>query len=141
MMEVIWKEISQLVGKEYNFSFSVNDESFLWSEREEYKDFHLLSTTGLLEEIFRASTELLEPYIPDHVAVVSSAKINHIAPTPYGFKVYIKLKIVYVKGNKIKFFAEIYDEMEKIAETEFKKVIVNKKSLKRRANEKSTKLI
>ena len=141
MMEVIWEKVKELEGNEYNFSFSVNNESFLWSEREEYKDFHLLSTTGLLEEIFRASTELLEPYIPDHVAVVSSAKINHIAPTPYGFKVYIKLKVVYVKGNKIKFLAEVYDEVEKIAEAEFKKVIVNKKALKRKANEKSTKLI
>jgi len=57
------------------------------------------------------------------------------------FKVYIKLKVVYVKGNKIKFLAEVYDEVEKIAEAEFKKVIVNKKALKRKANEKSTKLI
>ncbi|WP_165974172.1 thioesterase family protein [Marinitoga lauensis] len=141
MMEVIWKEIEDLVGKEYNFSFNVNDESFLWSEKEEYKDFHLLSTTALLEEIFRASTELLEPLIPEHVAVVSSAKINHIAPTPYGFKVFIKLKIVYVKENRIKFLAEVYDEMEKIAEAEFKRVIVNKKALKRKTNEKSSKLI
>lgn len=140
-MEVILKEIKKLERKEFNYSFSVNDESFLWSEREEYKDFNLLSTTALLEEIFRASTEILEPFIPEYVAVVSSAKINHIAPTPYGFKVYMKFKIVYVKENKVKFFVEVYDEIEKIAEAEFKKVIVSKKALKRKTNEKSSKLI
>ncbi|SHE86972.1 Predicted thioesterase [Marinitoga hydrogenitolerans DSM 16785] len=140
-MEVSWEKIKELEGKEFNYSFSVNDESFLWSEKEEYKDFHLLSTTALLEEIFRASTEILEPYIPEHVAVVSSAKINHIAPTPYGFKVFMKIKIIYVKGNKIKFSADVYDEIEKIAQAEFKKFIVNKNALKRKNNEKSSKLI
>ncbi|AEX85045.1 hypothetical protein XO10_03080 [Marinitoga sp. 1135] len=140
-MEVIWKEVKELEGKEFNYSFSVNDESFLWSEKEEFKDFHLLSTTALLEEVFRASTEIVSPLIPEHVMVVSSAKINHIAPTPYGFKVYMKIKIVYVKGNKIKFFVEVFDEMEKIAEVEFKRVIVNSKALKRRTNDKSTKLM
>ncbi|WP_156168694.1 thioesterase family protein [Marinitoga sp. 1197] len=140
-MEVSWGKVKELEGKEFNYSFSVNDEGFLWSEKEDYKDFNLLSTTALLEELFRASTELLEPYIPNHVAVVSSARINHIAPTPYGFKVFMKIKVIYVKENKIKFFAEVYDEMEKIAEAEFKKVIVNRIALKRRTNEKSSKII
>ncbi|KAF2956053.1 hotdog domain-containing protein [Marinitoga sp. 38H-ov] len=140
-MEVIWGNLKKLEGKEFNYSFSVNDESFLWSEKEEFKDFHLLATTALLEEIFRASTELLDPLIPEHVSVVSSARIKHISPTPMGFKVYIKLKIVYVKDNKIKFFAEVFDEVEKVAEAEFKKIIVSKNVLKRRTNEKSTKII
>ncbi|WP_156166140.1 MULTISPECIES: thioesterase family protein [unclassified Marinitoga] len=140
-MEVSWGKVKELEGKEFNYSFNVNDEGFLWSEKEDYKNFNLLSTTALLEELFRASTELLEPYIPNHVAVVSSARINHIAPTPYGFKVFMKIKVIYVKENKIKFFAEVYDEMEKIAEAEFKKVIVNRIALKRRTNEKSSKII
>lgn len=140
-MELSLEELKKLEGKEFNYSFSVNDESFLWSEKDEFKDFHLLATTALLEEIFRASTELLEPLIPEHVSVVSSAKINHIAPTPMGFKVYIKLKVIYVKGNKIKFVAEVFDEIEKVAEAEFKKIIVSKNALKRRTNEKSTKII
>ncbi|PNR96750.1 thioesterase family protein [Petrotoga sp. 9PWA.NaAc.5.4] len=135
-MNILLERISLLKDKEFNYSFKVKDDSFLWQEDEEVKNFHVLSTTALIGEIHKCCFYTLKDVLDDeHVSVVSHSSIDHLSPTPYSFKVFIKLKITEVVANKVFFKGEAFDELNKIAEFEVTRNIVSKKMLRKYINQ------
>jgi predicted thioesterase len=136
-MSTFLEKIISLKGKEFNYSFKVKDESYLWSEDKEVISFHALSTSSLLEEIHKCSYNTLKDLLDkDQVSVVSHSCIDHLSSTPYSFKVFIKLKITDVSYNKVHFQGEAFDEINKIATFELTRNIVSKKILRKNLNQK-----
>jgi len=126
-----------LKEKEFNYSFKVRDESYLWSEDKEVISFHALSTSSLLEEIHKCSYNTIKDLLEeDQISVVSHSCIDHLSPTPYSFKVFIKLKITDVTYNKVHFQGEAFDETSKIATFELTRNIISKKILRKNLNHK-----
>jgi len=126
-----------LKEKEFNYSFKVRDESYLWSEDKEVISFHALSTSSLLEEIHKCSYNTIKDLLEeDQISVVSHSCIDHLSSTPYSFKVFIKLKITDVTYNKVHFQGEAFDETSKIATFELTRNIISKKILRKNLNHK-----
>jgi len=136
-MNTFLEKITSLKGKEFNYSFKVKDDSYLWSEDNEVMDFHALSTSSLLEEIHKCSYNTIKDLLDkDQVSVISHSCIDHLSSTPYSFKVFIKLKITDVTYNKIHFQGEAFDEINKIATFELTRNIVSKRILRKNLNKK-----
>ncbi|HOB16420.1 MAG TPA: hypothetical protein PK894_05525 [Defluviitoga sp.] len=136
-MNTSLEKINLLKGKEFNYSFKVRDESYIWSEDSDVIDFYILSPVSLLEEIHKCCYDVLRGCLDkSFVSVVSYSKIEHFSFTPYSFKVFIKLRIIDVLGNKVYFSGEVYDEVEKVAQFEVVRNVVSKKILKKNINEK-----
>ncbi|CEP78144.1 MAG: hypothetical protein WBH84_08220 [Defluviitoga tunisiensis] len=136
-MNTSLEKISSLKGKEFNYSFKVRDDAYIWSEDSDVIDFYILSPVSLLEEIQKCCYDILRGYLDNSfVSVVSYSKIEHISFTPYSFKVFIKIKVTEVIENRVYFSGEVYDEIEKVAQFEVVRNIVSKKILKKNINEK-----
>lgn len=77
----------------------------------------VLSTPSLIMWLEMASRQVAIPLLgQDEETVGTSMNLQHLAPTPKGMKVTLKICIVEVKGRKIRFQLEAFDEVEKIAE-------------------------
>ncbi|MGB4374279.1 MAG: hypothetical protein WBI86_02010 [Defluviitoga tunisiensis] len=136
-MNTSLEKISSLKGKEFNYSFKVRDDAYIWSEDSDVIDFYILSPVSLLEEIHKCCYDILRRYLDNSfVSVVSYSKIEHLSFTPYSFKVFIKIKVTEVIENRVYFSGEVYDEIEKVAQFEVVRNIVSKKILKKNINEK-----
>ena len=77
----------------------------------------VLSTPSLILWLEMASREAAVPLLGgDEETVGTAMDLKHLAPTPLGMKVTLKPRIVEVKGRRIRFQLEAFDEVEKIAE-------------------------
>lgn len=129
-----------LVGKTSVYHFETN-ERMLWLEDEESKNFNVLSTHSLIEMIHKCGFEFLKDYLePFNTSVVVETHLKHLSVTPIGMAVNVKLNVEQVKNNLIVFSFEAFDEKSKIAEGIFKRIIVSKTYLKRKINEKASKI-
>lgn len=78
---------------------------------------------GLLEG---AAKHALHPHLlPDESCVGISVNIRHLAPTPIGMKVRARAELLRLEGRKAYFKVEAWDEIEKIAEGEHERCIIN----------------
>lgn len=77
----------------------------------------VLSTPALIMWLEMASRKAAAPLLgQDEETVGTAMDLKHLAPTPLGMKVTLKTRIVEVKGRRIRFQLEAFDEVEKIAE-------------------------
>ncbi len=77
----------------------------------------VLSTPSLIMWLEMASREAAAPLLgQDEETVGTAMDLKHLAPTPLGMKVTLKTRVVEVKGRRIRFQLEAFDEVEKIAE-------------------------
>ena len=142
MLEVMQRLKKDSLGKEGSYSFEVKSEDMLWKEKPEYFEMSVLDSSRLIEMINKSASMLIEPYLDEfHIPAMSSIYIDFLAPTPFGMKVYVKLKVVNVKEEllEVDLEGEAFDEIEKIAQFKIVKRIVNKISLSRLAHEKASK--
>jgi predicted thioesterase len=78
---------------------------------------------GIMEN---AALKAVDSYLPDDYATVGiHLDVKHMAATPVGMKVRAKAELIEIKGKKLKFKVEAYDEMEKIGEGYHSRYIVN----------------
>ena len=87
---------------------------------------HVLTTPVVVEWMEEAATAGVQPHLPDgHGTVGSAMKMKHLAPTPIGFMVKVVAKLTQIDGRRLSFWIEAFDEVEKIAECEHRRVIVD----------------
>jgi fluoroacetyl-CoA thioesterase len=78
---------------------------------------------GLLE---RTSHNTILPYLAEGQGSVGMVvNIKHLAATPIGFTVRTRAEVLEVDGRRVKFKVEAWDDLEKIAEGEHERFIID----------------
>ncbi|MBZ0169215.1 Fluoroacetyl-CoA thioesterase [Candidatus Methylomirabilis lanthanidiphila] len=87
---------------------------------------HALTTPVVIEWIEETATAGVQPYLPDGQGTVGSIiRMRHVAPTPIGLMVKVAATLTRIDGRRLVFQIDAFDEMEKIAECEHERVIVD----------------
>ena len=78
---------------------------------------------GLLE---RTSHNTILPFLTEGQGSVGAVvNIRHLAATPIGFTVRTRAEVLEVEGRRVKFKVEAWDNLEKIAEGEHERFIID----------------
>ena len=86
----------------------------------------VLSTPYLVSLMETTAHLAIEPFLtPEQSGVGSMVNIRHMAATPVGMQVRIRAELVEVQGRRLLFKVEAWDEIEKIAECEHERYIIN----------------
>ncbi len=86
----------------------------------------ILSTPGLVYLIEKTGDESLKPFMESHEASVGTfISLSHMAPTPVGDWVRVRVRVESVSGPKISFSFVAEDKRGKIAEGSHTRAIVD----------------
>jgi len=95
------------------------------------------STPSMVSFVERTCHELLLPYLPaEKTSVGTHVDIMHLAPTPLGGTVYVRVEIVAVDGIKVQFKAEVRDEQEIVGRCDHERAVIDNERFLRRVQEK-----
>jgi fluoroacetyl-CoA thioesterase len=97
----------------------------------------VLSTPSLIWFLEHAAIAVLEPFLePGEVSLGTEVEIEHLAPTPPGFQVVCKARVIRTDGPKISFQVEAHDGQELIARGFHRRVVVRAAAFARRVGKK-----
>ena len=86
----------------------------------------VLSTPRLISLMETTAHQALTPFLSEGQSSVGAAvNIKHLAATPVGMQIRIHLELVAVDGRKLTFKVEAWDEVEKIAEGDHERYIID----------------
>ncbi len=78
---------------------------------------------GLMEV---AARNLVDPLLPaGHMTVGTGLNIKHLAATPEGMRVRARAELLSVKGHRLEFKVEVFDDREKVGEGTHTRAIIN----------------
>ena len=130
--------IQSSVGLERVFTVTVSDRMSGKLIDEDMVD--ALSTYALIELIHRSCYSMLKDKLNEgEISVAVKTDLEHIAPTPIGMNLHMKIKIVKIVGRTIYFDIRVYDEVELVARATHKRFVINKAVIKNRLREKHEK--
>jgi predicted thioesterase len=87
----------------------------------------VLSTPRLIGLLEHAAHTSLTPYLADGQGSVGSlVNVRHLAATPVGMGVRIIAELVEVDGRRLRFKVEAWDAVDKIAEGEHERFIIDR---------------
>ena len=125
-------------SKERTITVSSNQTtSFLWEGE------NVLSTPSMIAEMEETCRLLLKEQVisePEWDSVGTVIKMEHLAATPVGAKVFLKAEVVSVDGRRITFKTEARDKLEKIGEGMHERFIINVPRFRVKFNEKQKQL-
>jgi len=125
-------------SKERTITVSSNQTtSFLWEGE------NVLSTPSMIAEMEETCRLLLKEHVisePEWDSVGTVVKIEHLAATPVGAKVFLKAEVVSVDGRHVTFKTEARDKLEKIGEGMHERFIINVPRFRAKFNEKQKQL-
>lgn len=77
----------------------------------------VLSSPSLLTFLQTTCADLLAPFLdPREMAVTVRLEVSHLASTPIGMTVNIRVEVIRVDGNSVSFRVTAHDEIEKTAD-------------------------
>ncbi|NWG02104.1 MAG: thioesterase [Syntrophaceae bacterium] len=86
-----------------------------------------LSTPRLIQLLEAAAVEAIREFVPaEKISLGAEVNIKHLSPTPLGMKVTAHAILQRVDQNRLFFLVDAFDEIEKVAEGDHKRVIVSK---------------
>lgn len=86
----------------------------------------VLSTPILVALVEQAARDAVAPALPpSHTTVGSFVQIHHLAPTPVGWTVEVRVEVVAVQGRKLSFRAEARDQAGVVAQAQHERVVVD----------------
>jgi predicted thioesterase len=89
----------------------------------------------LIEDTCR---RLVDPLLADGETTVGTAMdLRHLAPTPVGGKVHLRVEVIAVEGNIITLRASLWDDVEPIGEAEHRRAIIQVERFLARVQAKS----
>eukprot|EP00727_Mastigamoeba_balamuthi_P010855 m51a1_g6392 hypothetical protein (142) ;mRNA; f:204899-205466 len=102
----------------------------------------VLSTPHVVAMFECAAKDLIEAHVetPLRSSVGASVSVKHIAPTPVGMKARFKVTVSLVEGRKVRFTGEAYDDVEKFAECEHERFIIDNERFMAKVAEKTAKV-
>lgn len=88
----------------------------------------VLSTPQIVNLMETAAYTAMAPFLKEgQSSVGASINIKHLAATPIGMKVRFRAELVAVEGRRLTFKVEAWDEVEKVAEGEHGRFIIDVK--------------
>jgi predicted thioesterase len=113
-------------GTEGRFTITVRDEHLASSMGN--CGVHVLSTPTLAWMFERAATEALaEAMLGGEISVGTWISVRHLKPTPEGVSVTTTVTLRETRGVRYLFEVEVHDELEKVAEGNIERAIIDKK--------------
>lgn len=86
----------------------------------------VLSTPRLVGCLERAAHLAMLPHLKEGESGVGTmVNIRHLAATPIGMKARFRAELVAVEGRRLHFKVEAWDEVERIAEGEHERVVID----------------
>jgi len=97
----------------------------------------VLATPCMIAFMERVSHRLLAEHLsPGETSVGVYLEINHLAPTPVGASVRVKIEVIEVSGNQVTFNVGAWDHMEKVGEGVHRRAIIDESRFLRRVKSK-----
>jgi|UniRef100_A0A7C4Q3B2 predicted thioesterase len=98
----------------------------------------VLSTPRLIGYLERTAHQALLPHLKENQGSVGSCvNIRHLAATPVGMQVRFCAELMEVDGRRLRFKVEAWDEVEKIAEGEHERFLIDRNRFDERLAEKT----
>ena len=119
-------------GLEYTHRYNVAADKTvpaLYPEASEFTVMPEVFATGFMVGLMEWSCILaIKPYLdwPNEQSVGIGINVNHIAATPPGFEVTVKVKLVEVDGKKLSFTIEAHDGVDLISKGTHERFIIDK---------------
>ena len=111
--------------------------SFLWEGE------NVLSTPSMIAEMEETCRVLLKEQVipdPEWDSVGTVVKIEHLAATPVGAKVFFKAEVISADGRRVMFEVEARDNLEKIGQGTHERFMINVPRFRAKFNEKQRQL-
>ncbi|MBF0505608.1 MAG: thioesterase family protein [Nitrospirae bacterium] len=118
-------------GLTYEFRFSIPENKtvpFLYPESPEFQVMPGVLATGFMVGLFEwACIKAVNPYLdwPKEQTVGTDIKVNHVAATPPGFTVTVKVKLVRIEGRKLSFSITAHDGVDAISEGTHERFVID----------------
>lgn len=97
----------------------------------------VLSTPRMISYLERTAHQSILPYLAEgQTSVGSLVNVRHLAATPVGMQVDFHSELLEVDGRRLKFKVEAWDEVEKIAEGEHERFIIDQARFDQRLAQK-----
>jgi fluoroacetyl-CoA thioesterase len=84
--------------------------------------------TGFMVGLFEFTCiKAVNPFLawPEEMTVGTHINVSHLAATPPGMTITVRVKLEKVEGRKLSFFIEAFDEADKISEGTHQRFIIN----------------
>jgi fluoroacetyl-CoA thioesterase len=133
-------------GLEHIFAFTINESKAvpaLYPEAEEFQVMPNVFATGYMVGLIEwACIQALNPHLdwPQEQTVGTHVDVSHIAATPPGLEVTVKVKLVEVDGRRLVFEVEAHDGIDLIARGRHERFVINKAKFDRKMADKSQKI-
>ncbi|MDD5558941.1 thioesterase family protein [Candidatus Methylomirabilis sp.] len=99
---------------------------------------HVLTTPVVVEWMEEVATAGVQPHLSEGQGTVGSVmKMTHLAPTPIGLLVKVVATLTRIDGRRLIFRIEAFDEVEKIAECQHERVVVDLTRFHEKAGKKA----
>lgn len=97
----------------------------------------ILSTPWLVAHLEYAAREAIAPCLEAHERSVGTfVEVEHLAPTPEGFAVVCRARVIHVDGAVVTFQVEAHDEVETIARGLHRRRVIDVDRFTRRVDRK-----
>jgi predicted thioesterase len=95
------------------------------------------ATPAMLAFIESTSREFLDEFLDhSHTTVGTAVTLKHLAPTPEGKDVNLRVEIISVEGNSVEIKAEVWDKIEKVGEATHQRAVIDIERFMKRVNAK-----
>jgi len=95
------------------------------------------ATPALVALMENTAIRALEGYLPPgHTTVGGQIDVRHIAATPVGMQVHAHADLVDVRGHKLTFRIQAWDELEQIGEADHVRFLVEEETFMAKSREK-----
>ncbi len=130
-------------GISYEFTFTVPENKtvpYLYPESPEFTLMPKVLATGFMVGLFEwTCIQAINPYInwPDEQTVGTDVRLSHVAATPPGLAVTVKVILEKVEGRKLTFSIIADDGVDRISEGTHERFIVTAAKFNAKAKEKA----
>jgi fluoroacetyl-CoA thioesterase len=118
-------------GLTFEFNFEIPENKtvpFLFPESPEFRAMPKVLATGFMVGLIEwTCIQAINPYLdwPNEQTVGTDVKLSHLAATPPGLTVTVKVKLEKVEGRKLVFSIAADDGVEKISEGTHERFIID----------------
>ena len=97
----------------------------------------VLATPWMIAFMERVSHRLLTCCLPEgYSSVGTHLDVRHMAPTPVGATIRVRVEVLSVEENRVHFSLEAWDSLEKIGEGRHERVVIDEARFLRRVEKK-----
>jgi fluoroacetyl-CoA thioesterase len=133
-------------GLQHSFAFIITESKAvpaLYPESEEFQAMPKVFATGFMIGLIEwTCIQALNPYLdwPEEQSVGTHVDVSHVAATPPGLEVTVKVKLVEVDGRRLVFEVEAHDGIDLITRGRHERFVINKAKFDGKMADKSKKI-